>query len=72
MPEVLTQQTLFAAGEDGYFCCRIPGLAVSKNGVLLAFAEGRKDSCSDVGDIDLVLKRSLDGGQNWSDIQVGQ
>src|SRR5690606_3877854 len=39
-------------------------------GTLLAFAEGRKGGCSDTGDIDLLLKRSFDGGKTWGKLQV--
>ena len=42
----------------------------STHGTLLAFAEGRVNNCGDAGDIDLVLKRSTDGGQTWSPLQV--
>lgn len=59
---------VFQQGEEGYTCFRIPAIVESTNGVLLAFAEGRKHSCSDTGDIDLVLKRSVDGGQTWSQL----
>ena len=37
---------------------------------LLAFCEGRKKSAGDAGDIDLVLKRSMDGGKTWRPLQV--
>jgi hypothetical protein len=36
----------------------------------LAFCEGRKNSRSDTGDIDLLLKRSTDGGKTWGEPQV--
>ena len=45
-----------------------PAIAKSKAGTLLAFAEARKNSCSDTGNIDLVVKRSEDGGKTWSRI----
>jgi sialidase-1 len=44
---------------------RIPALAVSKNGTLLAFAEARRDSAADHGNIDTVVRRSEDGGKTW-------
>lgn len=53
-------------GEDGVDTYRIPALVVAKNGDLLAFAEARHGSSSDTGDIDLVMKRSSDGGRTWS------
>ena len=39
-------------------------------GTLLAFAEARREGAGDAGDIDLVLKRSEDGGVSWSPLQV--
>ena len=65
-----TLDYVFKSGEDGYKCFRIPTILKSKNGTLLAFAEGRKNSCSDTGDIDLVLKKSFDNGSTWSDLQL--
>lgn len=65
------QQILFKASkEQGYFCFRIPAVVESTHGTLLAFAEGRRHDCGDSGDIDLVLKRSTDGGRTWSPLQV--
>lgn len=65
------QQALFNPHhETGYACFRIPAIVRSTHGTLLAFAEGRKNNCGDTGDIDLVLKRSTDGGTTWSPLQV--
>ena len=44
---------------------RIPALAVSTKGTILAFAEARRLHGNDVGDIDAVVKRSEDGGKTW-------
>ena len=44
---------------------RIPALAVSKKGTILAFAEARRVGGADVGDIDAVVRRSEDGGKTW-------
>ena len=61
---------IYKPGEAGYSCFRIPAMIASRKGTLLAFAEGRKNDCGDSGDIDLVLRRSNDGGKTWSPIQV--
>ncbi len=58
---------LFVSGRDGYDTYRIPALAVTGQGTILAFCEGRKSSRSDTGNIDLLMKRSTDRGQTWSE-----
>lgn len=60
---------LFVAGTEGYACYRIPAI-INTGKSILAFAEGRKNGCSDTGDIDLVLKRSTDNGRTWSALEV--
>ena len=61
---------IFKSGSDGYNTFRIPTTITTDSGVILAFAEGRKNSSSDTGDIDIVLKRSLDGGKTWGELIV--
>lgn len=61
---------LFESGTEGYNTFRIPAILLSGKGTVLAFAEGRKNSSSDTGDIDLVMKRSEDGGRTWSAMKV--
>ena len=61
---------IFKSGSEGYNTFRIPSIITTDSGVVLAFAEGRKNSLSDSGDIDLVLKRSIDGGKTWGDLIV--
>ncbi len=60
----------FVSGTDGYHTYRIPALIVTRKGMLLAFCEGRKNGRSDTGDIDLLVKRSTDGGRTWSGHQI--
>ena len=60
---------VFRAGEGGYFSYRIPALIISSKGTLLAFCEGRRNSASDTGDIDVLLRRSFDGGKTWAPAQ---
>ncbi len=66
----LDEQPVFTAGEGGYHTYRIPSLIVTKEGTLLAFCEGRKNGRGDAGDIDLLLRRSTDGGKTWGKTQV--
>ncbi|MGP2437298.1 exo-alpha-sialidase [Streptomyces sp. JW3] len=66
-----TQQVLFRADqESGYACFRIPAIVRTTDGTLLAFAEGRVRNCGDAADIDIVLKRSADGGRTWGPLRV--
>ncbi|MEC4017847.1 sialidase family protein [Streptomyces sp. H27-D2] len=61
----------FRAGADRYASFRIPAVVLSRDGAtLLAFAEGRLGSASDTGNIDIVLKRSTDGGLSWGPLSV--
>ncbi|WP_406471826.1 LamG-like jellyroll fold domain-containing protein [Streptomyces sp. NBC_01615] len=65
------QQVLFKASQDpGYACFRIPAVVKTTEGTLLAFAEGRVLNCGDAADIDIVVKRSTDGGRTWGPLQV--
>jgi len=62
--------TLFVSGQGGYHTYRIPALAVTTNGLVLAFCEGRKQSAGDSGEVDLLVKRSTDQGATWSTRQL--
>ena len=66
----ISKVDVFRAGEDGYDTFRIPALLETHKKSLLAFCEGRRFSRSDSGDIDLVMKRSQDGGRTWSALQL--
>lgn len=57
--------------QDGVHTSRIPGLATSKKGTLLAIYDARYEMSRDLqGHIDICLNRSMDGGQTWQPIQV--
>ncbi len=57
------QVDVFVAGTGGYHTYRIPSVIRTRRGTLLAFCEGRKGGRGDAGDLDLVMKRSSDGGE---------
>ena len=61
---------VFVSGKDGYHTYRIPSVIVTQKGTVLAFCEGRKSGRGDAGNIDLLMKRSADGGKTWSAQQV--
>ncbi|HHT28649.1 MAG TPA: exo-alpha-sialidase [Firmicutes bacterium] len=67
---MLKQQNLFVSGDGGYHTYRIPAIVVSTRGTLLAFCEGRRNGAADDGDIDLLLRRSYDGGETWRETQL--
>jgi sialidase-1 len=60
----------FRAGQEGYASFRIPAVVATGTGDLLAFCEGRVGSRDDFGNIDIVLKRSSDGGRTWGQLQI--
>jgi len=64
------QVPVFESGKDGYKSFRIPAIIKLSNNDLLAFCEGRVNSSSDFGNIDIVMKRSKDNGHTWSAITI--
>lgn len=58
-------------GQDGVDNCRIPGLAITREGTLIAIYDARRGRNADLqGDIDICCNRSTDGGRTWSEMQV--
>lgn len=57
--------------QDGVHTSRIPGLATSKKGTLLAIYDARYESARDLqGHMDIGLNRSTNGGRTWEPMQV--
>lgn len=65
----LEKTDLFVVGDLGYNLFHIPGVAVTAKGTVLAWCEARKNAGHDWDDIDILLRRSTDDGQSWSDAQ---
>jgi sialidase-1 len=61
---------LYENGKGDYACYRIPALIKAPDGTLLSFIEGRKNNCSDYGNVDLLIRRSADNGLHWSPYEL--
>lgn len=57
---------VFGRGDNGHHTVRIPAL-VGVGEHLVAFAEGRRTSAGDAGEIVIIARVSTDEGQTWSD-----
>lgn len=66
----LEKVDLFEAGQEGYALYRIPGIVVTKRGTVLAYCEARKNDRGDWGPIDILIRRSSDGGKTWGPRQT--
>ena len=66
----LTKATLFEGDQGGYKMYRIPGIVVTRKGTVLAYAEARRHTGSDWDTIDIVMRRSTDGGTTFSSLRV--
>ena len=66
----LQEKILFHSGTRGYHTYRIPAITVTVHNTILAFCEGRKQGRGDAGDIALLVRRSEDDGQSWSEHQI--
>ena len=65
----------YVTSQGRYHTFRIPGMIVTSNGSILAFAEGRRGKGSDPrrdknAPIDLVMRRSIDQGITWEPLVV--
>jgi sialidase-1 len=66
MEPFLAKKSLFEARQGGYETYRIPGIVVTAQCTVLAYCEGRESAQGDWGAIDILLRRSVDGGHTWS------
>ncbi len=62
---LLEKIDLFESGKGDYALYRIPGIVVTKKGTVLAYCEARRTGKSDWDTIDILLRRSTDGGRTW-------
>lgn len=65
-----SESIVFQSGSEGYDTFRIPAIIQNSDGTLLAFSEGRVNSSSDFGNVDIVLKTSNNQGKTWSDLKI--
>jgi sialidase-1 len=69
--ELIEQTDLFINGQDGILQYRIPVLLTSNQGTLLAVCDARVEKGGDApNNIDIVMKRSTDGGRTWSPLRT--
>lgn len=63
-------QVLATRGVGGYRQYRIPALAVTPSGKLIAIYDGRADLDDLPGPVDLIMRTSTDNGDTWSAPEV--
>ena len=61
----LEKVDVFEAKTGGYALYRIPGIVVTRTGTVLAYCEARRTGSGDWDSIDILLRRSTDGGKSW-------
>ena len=64
----LPSTSVFYPKLAGIACYRIPSILQTSNGILIAFAEARKGSCSDSAAYAIATRRSVDGGDTWGNV----
>ena len=64
------QTSIVFEPSGSYASMRIPALVLTKQGTLLAFCEGRVGTASDWAEMDMLMRRSTDGGKTWEPMVV--
>jgi len=64
-PTPVATTDVFPPGMNGVTRYRIPGIVVTPKGTALAYCEARTNTNKDWGEIEIHLRRSLDGGRTW-------
>lgn len=62
-----------ASMKEDVSCYRIPSIITASNGDIITTIDERVPSCGDLkwsNDINIVMRRSVDNGKSWSDIQT--
>lgn len=65
--DVSDRTALFYSGYGNSANYRIPAMVTAADGTLVASIDQRKTTAADYGDIDLMVRRSEDKGETWSD-----
>ena len=65
-----TDTRLFYNGYSNSAAYRIPSLLTTQNGVTIAAIDKRQSGSGDQGNIDTMIRRSLDGGLTWEEPQI--
>ena len=61
---------VFWRGMNGVNAYRIPSVVTSQNGVLIAICEARKNTPADMSATKIVVRRSIDKGKTWQEMQT--
>lgn len=65
--DVSDRTALFYSGYGNSANYRIPAMVTAADGTLVASIDQRKTTAADYGDIDLMVRRSEDKGETWSE-----
>jgi sialidase-1 len=67
---MIDKQHLFEARTGGYRTYRIPGILCTPNDIVMVTTEARLGRGGDWDPIDILMRRSEDGGRTWGDPRV--